>query len=326
MSAAAPSVLAAPPVTHADRLAATVVLAILVHALFVFGVGFRERPLDEPRFDTLEVVLVTRSDDQAPEDADLAAQVNAEGGGKAEQSERPAAPLEAPFPDNEARIARPAEQIAPPAPPIPAPPRPDTRTTAPAPAPAPSAERRVLTGEANPEGPAPLPERTTPSAEPPQSQPQDADRARPSASELIASSMEMASLNAELEQRLDALAKRPRRKYISASTREYKYAAYLESWRAKVERVGNLNYPDAAREAGLSGSLLLDVALNQDGSVREITVRRSSGHRVLDEAAVRIVELAAPYAPLPPAIRKEVDILHITRTWQFLNNAGFSAN
>lgn len=326
MSAAAPGIPAPTPITHADRLAATVVLAILVHALFVFGVGFRERPLDEPRFDTLEVVLVTRSDDEAPEDADLAAQVNAEGGGETEQTERAAAPLEAPFPDSEARIARPAEQIAPPAPPVPAPPRTESRAAAPAPEPAPPAERRVLAGDESPEGPAPLPERATPSEEPPEVQPQDADRTRPSAAELIASSMEMASLNAELEQRLDALAKRPRRKYISASTKEYKYAAYLESWRAKVERVGNLNYPDAAREAGLSGALLLDVALNQDGSVREITVRRSSGHRVLDEAAVRIVELAAPYAPLPPAIRKEVDILHITRTWQFLNDAGFSAN
>ena len=91
----------------------------------------------------------------------------------------------------------------------------------------------------------------------------------------------------------------------------------------KVERVGNLNYPDEARRNRLSGHLILDVALNPDGSINEITIRKPSGHKVLDDAAVRIVELAAPYAPFPDSFRKETDILHITRTWQFVNNKGF---
>ncbi len=118
---------------------------------------------------------------------------------------------------------------------------------------------------------------------------------------------------------MEAKAKRPRRKFISATTKEYKYAAYMEAWRSKVERVGNINYPEQARKQGLSGSLILDVALNPDGSINEITIRRSSGKKILDDAAIRI----APYGAFPQHIKDETDILHIMRTWQFINNKGF---
>ena len=94
----------------------------------------------------------------------------------------------------------------------------------------------------------------------------------------------------------------------------------MEAWRAKVERVGNLNYPDEARRRRLSGDLLLDVALRPDGSIHRILLRRSSGHTVLDDAALRIVKLAAPFAPFPKDIREETDILHVERTWQFLTS------
>ena len=113
---------------------------------------------------------------------------------------------------------------------------------------------------------------------------------------------------------------KPRRKWISSRTRAIKFAAYMEAWRAKVERVGNLNYPDAARRARLSGKLQLDVALKPDGSIHRIKVRRSSGKRVLDDAAIRIVKLAAPFAKFPASFRDEIDILHIERTWQFLSS------
>ena len=94
----------------------------------------------------------------------------------------------------------------------------------------------------------------------------------------------------------------------------------MEAWHAKVEKIGNLNYPDEARRKKLSGSLMLDVALNPDGTINEIVLRRSSGHRVLDDAAIRIVRLAAPFARFPDDIREETDILHIERTWQFLGS------
>ena len=111
--------------------------------------------------------------------------------------------------------------------------------------------------------------------------------------------------------------------WISARTREHEFAAYLDAWRRKVERVGNLNYPDDAARRGLSGDLLLEVALNPDGTVEDIALRRSSGQRILDEAAVRIVHLAAPFERFPEAIAREVDILHIQRTWVFHANRRF---
>jgi protein TonB len=113
----------------------------------------------------------------------------------------------------------------------------------------------------------------------------------------------------------------PRHKYITASTREYIAASYENAWRMKVERIGNLNYPDEARRANLSGALMLDVAINADGSLNDVKIVRSSGHRVLDEGAVRIVRLAAPYAPLPQALRKDTDVLPIIRTWLFENGS-----
>jgi protein TonB len=103
-----------------------------------------------------------------------------------------------------------------------------------------------------------------------------------------------------------------RHKTITTSTREPDYARYMEAWRQKVERVGNLNYPH-----GLSGSLLLDVALYPDGNIESIDLRRSSGTSDLDRAAIEIVKLAAPFAPFPERIAAETDILHIVRTWQF---------
>jgi protein TonB len=110
----------------------------------------------------------------------------------------------------------------------------------------------------------------------------------------------------------------PRRKRITASTHEFRYASYLSAWTRKVERIGHLNYPQAAREQRLYGSLILEVALRSDGTLERIRVVRSSGYPLLDEAAVRIVELGAPYAPFPPDIAAETDVLDIVRTWQFL--------
>lgn len=145
----------------------------------------------------------------------------------------------------------------------------------------------------------------------------DQDPVKLSAIELIERSMEMIHLNEQISELREAYAKRPRQVFITARTREFKYANYLAEWVNKVEKVGNLNYPDDARRKGISGGLLLDVALNPDGTVRNISVLRSSGQLIIDEAAIRIVNLAAPYAPFPPEIRKDADVMHITRTWEF---------
>ena len=137
------------------------------------------------------------------------------------------------------------------------------------------------------------------------------------AAELINRSLEMLTLNEKINRSLQAYSKAPQSKYISARTKEFKYANYMRDWVSKVERVGELNFPDAARRADLSGNLIVEVALYPDGSVRNITILRPSGHKILDDAAVRIVKLAAPFAPFPPEIRDETDILYITRTWVF---------
>ncbi|HEY9198643.1 MAG TPA: energy transducer TonB [Gammaproteobacteria bacterium] len=152
----------------------------------------------------------------------------------------------------------------------------------------------------------------------------DKPAAPASAAELINRSLELASLDEQLRQSMQAYSQRPRQAFISARTQEFKYANYMNDWVAKVERVGNLNYPDEARRQGVSGSLMLQVSINTDGGVRNIRLLRSSGHKVLDDAAIRIVQLAAPYPPLPQEIRKDTDILHITRTWEFINNQGLS--
>ena len=125
-------------------------------------------------------------------------------------------------------------------------------------------------------------------------------------------------MEAEIDRELQAYAKRPRRKFVSANTREYLYASYMANWVAKVERIGNLNYPSQARRSNIHGQLVLTVAIKRDGSLDRIEIVEPSGHKILDEAARRVVELGAPYAALPENPDERVDILHITRTWQFL--------
>ena len=328
-----------PQIGPDDRVGLTLCLAIIVHAMVVLGVSFAREPVPEARFEALEIILVPEKSERAPDEADMLAQANLQGGGDAQKSDPPAAPVKAPLPTQNAQIA------STPAPAVKA-----------VPTPSPAITRPATAAEASPEAAAQasapveqrlveevddanlaLPDRRAQAplessaieqadAKPAPPQPHMDSPPLPTAAQLLTRSFALASLNAELQQRLDSKAKRPRRKYISANTREYRYAAYMEAWRAKVERIGNINYPNAARERRLSGNLLLDVAINPNGSVKEITVRRSSGHKVLDDAAIRIVELAAPFARFPDAVLEEVDILHITRTWKFVNNQSFQAN
>ncbi|MSR14733.1 MAG: energy transducer TonB [Gammaproteobacteria bacterium] len=328
-----------PVVTANDRMAFTMCIAVLVHAMIVLGVSFVPEPPARMRAEGLEVILVTQKSEQAPEDPDMLAQVSAQGGGSADGAARPATPLLAPLPSVTPTLAASAvtpqtassTQQALPLEPLTVSPVPQTTTQA---APTPSAAPARLVKSAiiaKLPDPAPSTTRATADAKPapnPAEAPSPvltSPAALPTAAQLITRSFAMASLHAELQQKLQVKAKRPRMKFVSATTQEYKYAAYMEAWRVKVERIGNLNYPDEARKKKLAGSLLLDVSLKPDGSVLEIIVRRSSGHRVLDDAAVRIVELAGPYAPFPDDIRSEVDVLHVTRTWKFLNSEKFQA-
>ena len=136
-------------------------------------------------------------------------------------------------------------------------------------------------------------------------------------SALIAASLEMDRLQAQIDKRQEEYQKRPKRKFIGARTKEYRFAMYVESWRQKVERIGNMNYPEAAKAQKLYGQLRMTVSIKADGSLEGVVIDQKSNYPVLDEAAKRIVELAAPYAVFPEDIKKDTDILSITRTWTF---------
>lgn len=270
-----------------DRLGATLALSAIAFGVLILGVGFA-RDLAAPVTPTLDVILTQTRTDEAPENADFIAQANNRGGGQSERAERPREAQLGHVPKPEAGVA-PETMIAQ-APPVEPEPTPRVLTTTGASAPTPRPEDQRETE------PSPLP----PGAEP------------------IEQSLEMARLAAEIERRQELMAKRPKRKFISASTREYEYAAYLRAWVAKVERIGTLNYPDDARRRGLGGRLVMTVAVRRDGTVEEIVLNRPSGLGVLDQAASRIVRLAEPFPPLPQTA-ENIDILHITRTWDFQN-------
>ena len=281
-------------ITTGDRLSVTTIFAVLIHAVIVLGVGFQyQDPNEDDQLPSLDVIIVQRKTEQPPEEADYLAQASQTGGGTVQEKVRPTAPLTSPVPKPDPGEAPQPVQRSQPAPTTETPP--EVLTTD-------QSRTRVTVQPETPETPK-LDEMT--------------DR------ELIERSMEIARLEAEIDRNIEAYAKRPRRKFISANTREYEYAAYMQAWVAKVERLGNLNYPSDARRMNLAGSLVLSVGINRSGEIESIRVEHPSGYKVLDEAAIRIVEMGAPYAPLPANIRDQVDVLHITRTWQFLPGNAF---
>ncbi len=315
-------------ITTGDRLGLTVCLAIIIHAIVILGISFAPEDETPALYRSLDIILVQQRSPKPAPKADFLAQASLEGGGDSEHSVRPAAPVSTPLPQPQPALVSAAPET----------PRPDPKPRTPSPppraqpVPQPKPVKKRIEVKVRKAARKLTPPRAVnktvkkarPSKKPAPAQSKPVPPPLPSAATLINRSFAMASLNAELSQRMEARAKRPRAKYISASTREYRFASYMEAWRAKVERIGNLNYPDEARRKKLSGNLVLDVALKPNGSIAEITILKPSGHKVLDDAAIRIVRLAAPFARFPENIRKDVDILHITRTWKFLNSSRFS--
>jgi protein TonB len=151
------------------------------------------------------------------------------------------------------------------------------------------------------------------SAEP---EPQAEVKSQVSGADLAESALIIARMEAQIARQLDEYNKRPRKTFVGARAAEVRYALYVEDWRQKIERIGNLNYPESAR-GRIYGSLRLTVSINSDGTLAAMDLESSSGYKILDAAAEQIVRLAAPYAKFPPDIRKETDILVITRTWHF---------
>ncbi|HET7061907.1 MAG TPA: energy transducer TonB [Nitrosospira sp.] len=278
------------------RLNVAIAVSLVIHVVLLFGVNFKLPFTGKELSQPLEVVLVNSKSATKPRGADALAQANLDGGGNTDSNRQ-----------NKAR-SRPAAS-------------PDKGIAA--------AELRESTErvEQLEHEATRLMTATHGAAE--VSQPvaevsSQAEQAAPAhytadARDLVQRGLEIARLEAQTSLDYEAYQKRPKRKFIGARTKEYRFARYVEDWRFKVERVGNLNYPEAARRDKLYGSLQLTVGIRSDGSLESVELNRSSGKKVLDEAAIRIVNLAGldGFAPFPPEISRDTDILHITRTWVF---------
>jgi protein TonB len=289
------------PVPAVHRLLAVALLLSVVAHASLLAVKFVEPPRSRggERAQALEVVLVNSRTRQAPRKADALAQSNLDGGGNTDAARRAQSPLPASV--RGAQVPDPVEAAK---------------------ARAAQAEAELQSLLAQAKSKTAVDTRDSPSTRDPSRTPSALPSTTGSA-DLAARSLELARLQAQISQDWDALQQRPRRQFVGARTQEYRYARYVEDWRAKIERVGNLNYPDEARRQRVYGSLLLTVSIRRDGTVESIEINRSSGFRVLDQAAVRIVELAAPFAPFPPDIARDTDVLAITRTWSFSSGDQF---
>jgi protein TonB len=268
-----------------EHLMLALVLALVVHALVITQLHFDwMTPDPDSTAPNLDVILVDWASEAPPEEADFLAEANQTGGGENPELERPSAPPPAPPAGMPQPQPSPVQQPEPPAA---------------------ASDRPVLTREQASAEVAPVEEAPEP------------EQTLPDVGELLEQTRRIAESAPDPTAERRILPTRPKRKFITANTREHLYASYMRAWVAKVERVGNMNYPEEARRRDLEGSLVLSVDVLADGSIEHVRVMRSSGYDLLDEAAVRIVRLAAPYAALPAEIRKETDILTITRTWQF---------
>lgn len=269
------------------RLQVALLLSLLVHALVVACVGVRPPSKLDATSTPLMVDIVNARTEAAPKAPDILAQANLDGGGNTDADRRVKSPLPVmkrpdPLPDVSVRRERAEPRRQEP--------------------------QSVLTQAHEPAPPVAMAQPKPPSEVRP-------EPTIPSAADILNASREMLQLEAQVSRSMEAYQKRPRRTFIGARAKEFRFARYIEDWRSKIERVGELNYPSAAR--GVYGNMLVSVEIRADGSLENVEISRSSGKQVLDDAAVRIVRLAAPFAPFPPDIARDTDILSITRTWSF---------
>lgn len=271
-----------------------ILISLLLHAVILWGITFKvPEPVVNNVAKSLEVILVNSKSEQKPIDTNILAQANLEGGGNVDddrhaKSPLPVLPKTKPLIDL-AQATKKTKQLENEVKKL--------MTAA-------ESKPRVIETESQTEQSENKP---TPSL----------DR-----TDLLQRSLEIARLEAKINKEYEEYQKRPKRKFIGARTKEYRFARYVEDWRLKVERIGNLNYPEEARKQQLYGNLQLTVGIRSDGSLESIGIDRSSGTKILDDAAIRIVRLAGQngFAPFPPDISRDTDILHITRTWVFAHS------
>lgn len=266
----------------------SIVSSVAIHAVLIVGLGFAVDPIALPAaHNTLEVILVNAKSANRPDKADALAQANLDGGGNVDDRRR----AKSPFPNlpEQQRSATDVKQ----------------------------AERQVQQMEAElkqlmTQAKAVAKVAQTEMNKTPSGTPDPA-----AATELIRRDQEIRRLEAEISRQYSEYQQRPRRTFVGARAMESRFAQYVDGWRVKVERVGNINYPQEARDRNIQATLQLTVAVKSNGDIESIQINRSSGHKFLDRAAQRIVRMSAPFDPFPPALKKDTDVLHITRTWMF---------
>ncbi|MGH8751588.1 MAG: TonB family protein [Burkholderiales bacterium] len=274
----------------ATRLQLALFLSFTLHSVFLLGVTFKFPDSSKHGRDDLplEVVLVNSKSASRPLQADALAQTNLDGGGNVDQKRRAKNPLPVrkknqDVPDQLKQAQRRMKELE-------------------------AQSQKMLTQVKSAKKIAPTEN---------QPQPEQKKAETLNAMDLKQRSLEEVRLEAQIAREREEYQQRPRRLFVGARTQEYAFTRYVEDWRIKVERIGNLNYPQAAKRQKIYGSLVLTVSIKADGSVESVEIARSSGQKVLDAAAMRIVQLSAPYAPFPEDMRRRVDILSITRTWSF---------
>lgn len=284
-------------ITPHDRMHFALFIAAVIHASLILGIGFTSKS-PGAKSPSLEVTLAVHRQDKAPDEADFLAQANQAGSGVLEEKSLLSTTEIAEFYDNKIQTIqteRPKliEQTQ------------EANQT-----------RITTTGQST--------QRLTIFNDKPLSPEnesiQDASEA------LLQQSLQIASLEAQLREKREEYAKRPRKRTLTAlSTKASVDAEYLDGWRRKVENVGNAKYEELAL-GSLTGSLRLMVAVKANGTIDEVRILQSSGSPQLDAAALRVVRLAAPFEPFPKAVRETADILEIIRTWRFEKGSYLSSS
>ena len=283
-------VSSAPPAVNNKSLLTALLVAVIVHIAFVLGINFTT-PQPEKINKSIDITLVNTPVKKAPEKADFLAQENQSGAGEAIKK------LESP-------AQKPASQET-----SEVKPKPVKKSTPEENKPKEAqkiitqekAEKKVVAAS------------KTEVVNQPEKHPQ-----------ITAESLhqQLAQLGAEIRQSQPS-AEQTKIKFVdSVSAHKYVAAQYMKDWESKVERTGNLNYPEVATKKNFSGILTMDVGINADGSIYSIRINKSSGNPALDEAAKNIVRMSAPFPPLPLDLRKELDVLVITRVWKFSDESG----
>jgi len=300
-----------------ERFGFTLFFATAIHAVAIIGISFSAEKHTPPQ-KTIEITLAQYQQKEAPKDVDFIAQANQTGSGQQPEKQLPTINQKADFQATEAKPQA-AQQAALSKTNTDTPAVPNEKVTAPKeqiePLHSSKVKKKVVTTTQ------PKPQKIAKKAQKPKAQ-QPAPATPTGSTSLLARSLEIASLQAEIDNHRKLMAKQPKvRRLTSASTKKREDALYLENWRKKIENIGNLHYPEEARRNKMYGSLRLLVAIKPDGAVKSIEVLESSGQPILDDAAIRIVRLAAPFQPFPVEMRKNTDLLEIIRTWKFEKKA-----